>query len=238
MFHADQPAEEEEEDCEDDLKMESAKSESETEKSETEKMEESTEENPDSDSNKATMEESSGESPEPESEIGEGKETMEEEENGNSGNNEGIMDDNGDTEEKDSEEPENTVRRLKPRTSSLDTIVLSYNSLNSLPESQYEGNSNLTQLFQPITIQNNSIGQPNQLPNQYQNYFQEVGQDSRPKRDSKVNPGLKQTNKELNSEQCCDCLKYLLKVGISVALACCQTVVRRLDQAQAKVGCL
>ena len=237
LFLADQPAEEEEEDCEDDLKMESAKSESETEKSETEKMEESTEENPDSDSNKATMEESSGESPEPESEIG-GKETMEEEENGNSGNNEGIMDDNGDTEEKDSEEPENTVRRLKPRTSSLDTIVLSYNSLNSLPESQYEGNSNLTQLFQPITIQNNSIGQPNQLPNQYQNYFQEVGQDSRPKRDSKVNPGLKQTNKELNSEQCCDCLKYLLKVGISVALACCQTVVRRLDQAQAKVGCL
>ena len=233
MFLADQPAEEEE-DCEDDLKMESAKSESETEKSETEKMEESTEENQDSDSNKATMEDSSGESPEPDSETG-GKETMEEE-NGNSGNgNSSIsrenMDDNGDTEEKDSEETENTVRRLKPRTSSLDTIVLSYNSLNSLPESQYEGNSNLTQLFQPITIQSNSVGQ-------YQNHFQEVGQDSRPNRDSKVNPGLKQTNKEVNSEQCCVCLKYLLKVGISVALACCQSVVRKLDQAQAKVGCL
>ena len=236
LLLADQPAEEEEEDCEDDLKMESAKSESETEKSETEKMEESTEENPDSDSNKATMEESSGESPEPESEIGEGKETMEEEENGNSGNNEGIMDDNGDTEEKDSEETENTVRRLKPRTSSLDTIVLSYNSLNSLPESQYEGNSNLTQLFQPITTQSNSVGQyQNRLP---QNYFQEAGQDSRPNRDSIVNPGLKQTNKEVNSEQCCDCWKYLLKVGISVAMACCQTVIRKLDRAQAKVGCL
>ena len=160
-----------------------------------------------------------------------------EEENGNSGNSgNGIpsisrenMDDNG--EEKDSEETENTVRRLKPRTSSLDTIVLSYNSLNSLPESQCEGNPSLIQLFQPITIQSNSVGQ-------YQNHFQEVGQNSRPNRDSKVNPGLKQTNKEVNSEQCCVCLKYLLKLGISVALACCQTVVRKLDRAQAKVGCL
>merc|ERR1712008_42706 len=102
-------------------------------------------------------------------------------------------------------------------------IVLSYNSLNSLPESQCEGNPSLIQLFQPITTQSNSVGQ-------YQNHFQEVVQNSRPNRDSKVNPGLKQTNKEVNSEQCCVCLKYLLKLGISIALACCQTVVRKLDR--------
>ena len=218
--------------------MESAKSESEAEKSETEKMEESTtEENPDSDSNKATMEESSGESPEPESEAG-GKETMEEE-NGNSG--EGIssisrenMDDNADSEEKDSEETENTVRRLKPRTSSLDTIVLSHNSLNSLPESQCERNPNITQLFQPITIQINSVRECRQ------NHLEErFFQNSRPNRDSKVNPGLKQTNQRVHSEHgCCAWLKYLWKVGISVALACRQTVVQKYDQAQARVGCL
>ena len=198
MFLADQPAEEEE-DGEDDLKMESAKSESETEKSETEKMEESTEENPDSDSNKATMEESSGESPEPESETG-GKETMEEE-NGNSGN--GIssisrenMDDNGDTEEKDSEETENTVRRLKPSTSSLTTTVLLYDSLPECPWCQNSPVPKHPRNFQPIRIQVNS------------------------------------------GQWCCDWLKYLWQVGISVTQACWQTVVRKYNSAQAKVGCL
>ena len=198
LFIADQPAEEEE-DGEDDLKMESAKSESETEKSETEKMEESTEENPDSDSNKATMEESSGESPEPESETG-GKETMEEE-NGNSGN--GIssisrenMDDNGDTEEKDSEETENTVRRLKPSTSSLTTTILLYDSLPECPWCQNSPVPKHPRNFQPITIQVNS------------------------------------------GQWCCDWLKYLWQVGISVTQACWQTVVRKYNSAQAKVGCL
>ena len=198
LFLADQPPEEEE-DGEDDLKMESAKSESETEKSETEKMEESTEENPDTDSNKATMEESSGESPEPESETG-GKETMEEE-NGNSGN--GIssisrenMDDNGDTEEKDSEETENTVRRLKPRTSSLTTTVLLYDSLPECPWCQNSPVPKHPRNFQPITIQVNS------------------------------------------GQWCCNWLKYLWEVGISVTQACRQTVVRKYNSAQAKVGCL
>ena len=200
MFLADEPAEEEEEDGEDDLKMESAKSESETEKSENEKMEESTEENPDdSDSHKATMEESSVESPEPESEAG-GKETMEEE-NGNSGNeipsiSRENMDDNGDTEEKDSEETENTVRRLKPRTSSLTTIVLPYNSLPECPWCQNIPVLKRPRNFQPITIQVNS------------------------------------------GQWCCDWLKYLWKVGISVTQACRQTVVRKYNSAQAKVGCL
>ena len=42
----------------------------------------------------------------------------------------------------------------KPRTSTFHTIVLSY---NSLPLSQYDGNSYLLQVFQPITAQGQFI---------------------------------------------------------------------------------
>ena len=40
--------------------------------------------------------------------------------------------------------------RVKPRTSSLGTIVLSY---NSLPERQCDGNFDFLQIFQPIKAQ-------------------------------------------------------------------------------------